>query len=236
LRQRTAGDPASPVKNADDGNKIVVGHVAVNHNIRGNEANSNESAKLGAGRAAFGERRQAQIERVKVRLIAVGDKLACLRGKIADNRGGIGVRRFGDDAPLFPGGKTRGVARPVFLKGDEIAAFQRRQALVNQRLRPCHIIVLVARVAREFGNAVVDQLARRFLDRRKIAGRDVRFDPRFLFGCEGYRHAFLYHENCPVSTVKSGRQYGTEFRNKKAQFCQWPALVPNILQTVRKLG
>ena len=40
-------------------------------------------------------------------------------------------------------------------------------------------------------------------------------DPRFLFGCEGYRHAFLYHENRPVSTVKLGRQYGTEFRNKK---------------------
>ena len=77
--------PASPVNNADDGNKIVVGHVAVNHDIRRNKANADEAAKLGAPRAAFGERRQAQIERVKVRAVAVGNKLARLRGKIAEN-------------------------------------------------------------------------------------------------------------------------------------------------------
>ena len=62
MRQRTAGDPAPPVNNADDGNKIVAGYVAVNHNIRRNEANSNEPTKLGAERAAFGERRQTQIK------------------------------------------------------------------------------------------------------------------------------------------------------------------------------
>ena len=68
------------MKNADDRNKIVVGHVALNDNIRRNEANANEPAKLGAQRAAFWEHRQAPIERVKICLVAVGDKLACLRG------------------------------------------------------------------------------------------------------------------------------------------------------------
>ena len=150
--------------------------------------------------------------------IAVGDKLACLRGKIADNRGGIGVRRFGDDEArhYFRGAAKRAALRALCSsRVMKSPRSQRRQALVNQRLRPCHIIVVVARVVREFSDAVVDQLARRFLDRRKMVGRDVPLDPRFLFGCEGYRHAFLYHENRPVSTVKLGRQYGTEFRNKK---------------------
>ncbi len=94
LRQRTAGDPASPVKNADDGNKIVVGNVAINHNIRRDEANSNEPAKLGAERAAFWERRHRARQSPPHR---VGNKLACPRGKIANNLGGISVRRFGDD-------------------------------------------------------------------------------------------------------------------------------------------
>jgi hypothetical protein len=57
-----------------------------------------------------------------------------------------------------------------------------RQALVNQRLRQRHIVVLVALVMREFGNAVVDQLTRGFFDRGEIAARDVRLDPCFLFG------------------------------------------------------
>ena len=122
MRQGAPGDPASPVNNADDGNKIVVGHVAVNHDIRRNEADADKAAKLGARRAAFGDVAKRQIERVKVRLVAVGDKLARLRGKIADNLGGIGVRRVGDDdaRPLFPErGTARGVTGPVFLERDE---------------------------------------------------------------------------------------------------------------------
>jgi hypothetical protein len=45
----------------------------------------------------------------------------------------------------------------VFLERDEVAAFERGQALVNQRLRPCHVVLLAVLVVRDFGNAVVDR-------------------------------------------------------------------------------
>jgi len=60
-----------------------------------------------------------------------------------------------------------------------------RASCINQRFRPCPIVL------RKTGNAVVDQLARRVYDRSEAAGCDMRPDPRFLFGCERYRHAFI---------------------------------------------
>jgi hypothetical protein len=83
----------------------------------------------------------------------------------------------------------------VFLKSENVAPRIGRAGFVNQRLRPCHIVVAVALVICELGNLRVDQLTRGFFDRSEVAGCDVRLDPRFLFGCERYRHAFLYHKS-----------------------------------------
>ena len=98
--------------------------------------------------------------------------------------------------------KTPGVTRPVFLKSENVAPRNVRAGFINQGLRPCHIVRLVALVVREFGNAVIDQLTRRLFDRSEVAGCDMRLDPRFLFGCERYRHAFLYHKSLRVSERK----------------------------------
>jgi hypothetical protein len=98
----------------------------------------------------------------------------------------------------------------MFLESENVAPRNGRTGFVNQGLRPCHIVEFVALVVHEFGNAVVDQLTRSFLDRSKLAGRDVRLDPRFLFGCECYRQAFLYHNSRPDSTAKSGFHSATE--------------------------
>lgn len=90
--------------------------------------------------------------------------------------------------------------RPVFLKRNHVVAFKRRQTLVNLGLGPRRIVVVMVG---EFGDAIVDQLARGILDGCVIAGCDMRLYPRFLFGCEGYRHALLYRKSRPISTVKS---------------------------------
>ena len=52
---------------------------------------------LGRGAPLSGKPPQALIKGVKIAFVAVGDNLARLRGKIADNFRGIGVRRIGDE-------------------------------------------------------------------------------------------------------------------------------------------
>ena len=103
----------------------------------------------------------------------------------------------------------------MFLKRENVAPRNGCAGFVNQRLRSRHIVRLVALVVSEFGNAVVDQLTRGFFNRSEVSGRDVRLDPRFLFGCECYRHAFLYHESRPVSTVNLAAILVQNFGTKK---------------------
>ena len=77
--------------------------------------------------------------------------------------------------------------------GANVAARNVCASFVNQRLCPRHIVLFVAAAVGNLGNAFIDQLPRRSFNRNEVAGCNVRLDPRFLFGCERYRHVFLYH-------------------------------------------
>ena len=93
LAEHTEGDPATSVNNSDDQHEIVVRNMAVNQNVGRDEPDADKAAKFGTWGAAFGERLQAPIECVKVRVVAVGDERAGLRGKIANDESGIRVGR-----------------------------------------------------------------------------------------------------------------------------------------------
>lgn len=70
----------------------------------------------------------------------------------------------------------------VFLKGNKFAPLDRGPRFIDERLRPCHVILVV--FGGEFGNAIVDQLAGRLFNRREIASRNMGFNPSLLFGGE----------------------------------------------------
>ncbi|MGD9657303.1 MAG: hypothetical protein AB7U61_06625 [Methylocystis sp.] len=73
----------------------------------------------------------------------------------------------------------------MLFKRNRLAAFKRGQTFLNGRLCPSQIVFFKFTL----DNALVDELPGGLLDRRKIAGRDMGFEPGFLFGREGDRNA-----------------------------------------------
>jgi hypothetical protein len=103
--------------------------------------------------------------------------------------------------PLFPErGKTRGIARPLFLERDHVAARDVRTGFVDVRLRQCDIVVLAVLVVRDFGNAVVDQLAHSLDDRSEIAGCNPK---RGMNGYKSPRETRFYfqHGGCHTTAL-----------------------------------
>jgi hypothetical protein len=83
-------------------------------------------------------------------------------------------------------------AQLVFLKGNDIAARDGGEGFVYIGFRPCHIVALIGRA---FGNALVNELARRLFDRSEITPGDTGSKPFFLLGRECDRHASSFHKN-----------------------------------------
>jgi len=73
----------------------------------------------------------------------------------------------------------------VFLEGHHVPPLDSGDGFINQRLCPRHIVVFYFMR----GNALVDELARSFFDRREVPARDMGLKPLFLIGCERNRHA-----------------------------------------------
>jgi hypothetical protein len=86
----------------------------------------------------------------------------------------------------------------VFLKRYHVAARSRRSRLVDQGLRPCHIVVIFNG---EFGDPFVDKLARCFFDRSEIAARHMDLTPGFLFGRQGNCHGLSYRKRRRLRSV-----------------------------------
>src|SRR5271169_3008320 len=98
----------------------------------------------------------------------------------------------------------------MLLERDELAALERPEALVNEGLRPRQIVIFEFAV----GNALVDELPRRFLDGCKIAGRDTLLQPSFLFGFECYRHGSSYHKSpCSPREIEARRSSSRRLGN-----------------------
>ena len=86
---------------------------------------------------------------------------------------------------VLEGRKPGGIAGTVLLKGNDLTPLDLRQSFIHEGFRPGQIVFL----DRAFDDALINELARRLLDRGKLAARDTVADPRLLFGCERNGHA-----------------------------------------------
>ena len=78
--------------------------------------------------------------------------------------------------------------RLMRLKGNKLAALDGVESFINVRFCPCQI---VASIDVAFSYTLVEKLAGRFFDRRKVAAGDISSEPRFLIGGENDEHALF---------------------------------------------
>jgi hypothetical protein len=83
----------------------------------------------------------------------------------------------------------------VLIERDKLTARDCFARCVHIGLSPCKIVGFFGGT---FGNALVDKLACRLVNRGEIDVCNVGFEPSFLFRCECDQHVPLYHK-APLS-------------------------------------